>query len=296
MILRCIKVRSFGGIRSFEADIYADVVTVFGRMGEMLMAAVRVLCGVPLTKTERRWLREDTVLEAELHGKRAYRVRLEGRELRMTVTDLATGADCTEDYRRATSRCEEECATYVFSRRSRDRYREQLYRYLEALPSASSDGLGVTEAFHRYTRRFVHGFSEEPLRPDKPYVLGLREDGRFAVCRREDPWHETVTLSETEAVLFSFLCYLHLVRFWKELRHTVDLHRESMPLIVEDFAEYIDESVPLLPYLHRLRRETRQMLLCLPRAQDAARLADWPSVQRVGADAETKDRLSRIRV
>lgn len=281
MILRRLKIRSFGCIRSFEADVYADVVAVFGRAGEVLAGAVRVLCGVPLLPKERRWLCEDTLLEAELHGKRAYRVRLRGCALTMTVTDLEDGSDCTESYRRATARCDEECASYVFSRRSYTRYPRQLNRYLSAPSADSTDGLGRTAAFHRYTRWFVRAYTVEPLRPDKPYMLELRDNGCFAVFQRDDPRREAVTLSETEEVLFAFLCFLHLFRFWKDLRQMVDLHRESMPLIVEDLAEYADESVPLLPYLHRLRRETKQMLLCLSCERDATRIADWPAVQTI---------------
>ncbi len=281
MILRHLCIRAFGDVEQFEADVYADVVAVFGRRGEVLTAAVQALCGVPLSARERRWARADTVLEAVLHGKGCYRVRLSGEALTPTVTDLRDGSDCTEAYRRATRRCEEECASFVFSRRARSRYPHQLGRYLRSPPARTTDGLGRTEAFHRFARYFIRSFEAERLRQDKSLMLELDENGCFAVRHGERSQDVTSMLSETETVLFSFLCFLHLYRFWETVREAVDLHRETMPLIIRDFAEYVDAAVPLVPYLHRLRRETKQMLLLLPCEADASRLDNWPSVQTI---------------
>ena len=114
-------------------------------------------------------------------------------------------------------------------------YHTRLQQYLEhpqgfaartALPN-STISLSMTKTFRSYLRQYIRNFQPEPLLPGNELWLHLERDGRFSL--RLGPNGEEVNdFSESDFFIFQYLCFLHIRRFWDELRK----HYSPKPLCV----------------------------------------------------------------
>ena len=132
---------------------------------------------------------------------------------------------------------------------------EKFYRDGEF--SEITDGMGTTRFFRACLNNFIRHFKPEQLVANKEFTILLRENGSFTVEHSGFPG-EQVTLSETESTIFHYLCFLHVNAFWREIECIRDIHHTEWPLFVMDFADHIEHSVDISPWIQRTLSLNRQ--------------------------------------
>lgn len=107
-------------------------------------------------------------------------------------------------------------------------------------------GDGETETFRQYLRTYIRNFRPRPFLKDKSLRINLRRDGEFFATEKKgrDP-----SMSKEEETIFQYLCYLYVFAFWEGFEKMRDIHYESMPMVIQDFAkelrdkEYFNELI-----------------------------------------------------
>ena len=179
----------------------------------------------------------------------------------------------TEEERRAAfhvSMEEEECSYFV---NRYDYYRyvpfaeldysKKLAEYQKALQeenrqefSERTDGAETTQTFRRELKKFCYGFLPQPIRIEKQLLLMMDEDGSFLtkdVQTRMD-------LSATEEILFQYLCFLEVNRFWSEVQKLMG-RTAKKPLFISALPDHIDFCVDLTQLLEQTLELNRQVFL-----------------------------------
>ena len=122
-------------------------------------------------------------------------------------------------------------------------YHTRLQQYLEyphgfaaktTLPK-SKVSLSTTKTFRCYLRRFIRNFQPEPLLPGHDLWLHLEKSGRFSL-RLGENGEEITDFSEGDFCVFQYLCFLHIRRFWDDVRKCCSVSTATIPLIVRDFS------------------------------------------------------------
>jgi hypothetical protein len=211
----------------------------------------------------------DTRIEATvLLAEKEYRVLAtpdnKGR-FKLFCQDLS-GKDVTSEYLYSTTHTYEQDLSDVFSGDEEEillnflKYANEDLYYAKGELSRYTDGLSNIKAFRRYLREFIEGFEPELLRDGKGYEIVLRKDGRYAVRCRTNGLRSNM-LSESERVMFKFLCFLRTAEFWHGFEEIRDLHSVKKPLLISGFLEKLDESIDVRELFNRTEKLKRQTIL-----------------------------------
>ena len=126
--------------------------------------------------------------------------------------------------------------------------------------AARTDGFSKLKFFRAYLRTFLKNFQGERICADKSYELVLKSDGRYAVSHSAGG-DSAPLLSESEELLFRYLCFLHTAEFWQGFEELRNLHGVKKPLIVKDFLSRLDESIDRKDLLKRTEGLRRQVII-----------------------------------
>ena len=107
-------------------------------------------------------------------------------------------------------------------------------------PSNSHTHLSTTKTFRCCLQRFIRRFQPEPLWPDHDRWLHLEPNGRFSL-RLGENGEEVTNVSEGDFFAFQFTCFLHLRRFWSEVRMRYRYPSATLPILMPNFPERSDE-------------------------------------------------------
>lgn len=124
----------------------------------------------------------------------------------------------------------------------------------------STISLSVTKTFRHYLRRFIRTFRPEKLLPDKNLWLQLAKDGRFLITRGKNG-SEVCDLSETDALVFQYICFLQLRRFWNQIRRRSRYPAPILPVLIWDFSDRLDESVDYNALMERALEVSGQVIV-----------------------------------
>lgn len=108
--------------------------------------------------------------------------------------------------------------------------------------------LSTTKTFRCYLRRFIRNFQPEPLLPNHNLWLHIEQSGRFSL-RLGEKGEEITDFSEADFYIFQYLCFLHMRRFWNDLRNR---HSAGMlPVLIQDFSDRLDGNIDYEALLQR---------------------------------------------
>ena len=68
-------------------------------------------------------------------------------------------------------------------------------------------------------------------------------------------------LSESDAVLFEYMCYLDINQFWKEIEDIRDFNHTFWPLFINELCERTDEAITLTGYVNKALSLNRQVFI-----------------------------------
>jgi hypothetical protein len=119
--------------------------------------------------------------------------------------------------------------------------------------------LSNLKAFRAYLRYFIAHFQPELIREGKQYEIVLGSSGSYDVRHKNDNG-TSVCLSESEQILFRYLCFLRTAEFWYGFEEIRNLHGVKKPLIIKDFWERLDESIDTSDIIGRTVKLGRQVV------------------------------------
>ena len=122
--------------------------------------------------------------------------------------------------------------------------------------SERTDGAGTTHVFRRELKNFCEVFLPKPIRIEKRLWLTMDEDGGLlSKNARADR-----IFSETEKVLFQYLCFLEVNRFWNDVQKAMG-RTVQKPLFISALPDHIDDCVDLTELLGQTLESGRQVFL-----------------------------------
>ena len=277
MNIRKLKIEHFGSIQCFEAVFHSDLIVLCGVYSDQVALAIKFLIGGRLSKRVVGLFSQATRLYAEVECDDVYCVEIAAQKsaaLHYVVYKHSDRSDCTDEYLGLIKQSPEEEFFNSFSALEKCNYPYRLKQYKDIekyYPDNKfdelTDGVGKTRVFRAALNRFIRDFKPEKLRADKEYWLTLNEKGEFQVVHPSFGANESPALSETEVVLYRYLCFLHLSEFWSEVERIRNINHVNKPLIISDFIERVDHTVDLTPYIERTQMLDRQLFLVFPCAE-----------------------------
>lgn len=142
-------------------------------------------------------------------------------------------------------------------------YSKKLAEYRKALQeenrqefSERTDGAGTTHTFRRELKKFCYGFLPRPIRIEKHLLLTMDEDGAFLAKDVQS----RMDLSTTEEILFQYLCFSEVNRFWSEVRKIIG-RTVKKPLFISALPDHIDLCVDFASLLEQTLELNRQVFL-----------------------------------
>jgi hypothetical protein len=174
--------------------------------------------------------------------------------------------DVTGEYLYLTGHCAEQDGADVFEGTSKNmplrflQYaNEELYFARDELYKRTGE-MSNLKVFRSYLKQFINQFQPEVVREGKQYEIILKSDGRYGVRHKND-CGMPVYLSESEQLMFRYLCFLKTLEFWSGFEEMRNLHCVCKPLIIKNFLERLDESVDIQGLLERSRGLKRQIIM-----------------------------------
>ena len=252
MILKSILIQNLGSIAYFSKGLSHGLNIIDTTDREELLYAIRLIFNHKTTPPPSFSVGVDTRIEAEvLLEEKEYRViaSLDHEErLKLSCLD-ASGTDVTSEYLYLTCHTTEHDISDIFY--GEDRLFPRLIK---------DKSLSNIKAFRRYLRDFLYNFEPELLRRGKDYEIFLKKNGRYAVRHRSDG-SVTNALSESERVLFRYLCFLRTAEFWAGFEALRNMHGIKKPLLISGFLERLDESIDVSELLFRTEKLQRQTIV-----------------------------------
>lgn len=168
-----------------------------------------------------------------------------------------------EPYLDIVSHCPEEDDLCVYCRR-RHILSNRLQSYLDPESDLqkreqfyASKGYTETRIFREYVYSYIESFLPRPLCRGKPYLFELDKEGTFFVSLHGEKLEH---LSENEKTLFSYFCFFYTADFWAKLERIRNMHHKKKPLLIKDFAEFLDESTDTKEIIEEAENLNRQVI------------------------------------
>lgn len=269
MILKNLTVQNLGRITHFSHKFEEGTNVVGDYRRDELSFSIRLIFNHKIPPPPNISVGVDTRIEATvLLAEKEYRVLAtpDNKErFKLFCQDLS-GKDVTSEYLYSTTHTYEQDLSDVFTGDEEEillnflKYANEDLYYAKGELSRYTDGLSNIKAFRRYLRKFIEGFEPELLREGKSYEIFLSENGRYEVrCKKSGL--VTSALSESERVMFKFLCFLRTAEFWQGFEELRNLHSVKKPMLISGFLEKLDESIDTRELFHRAKKLKRQTIL-----------------------------------
>jgi hypothetical protein len=268
MILKRILICGMGDIDTFKAELTEGINLIKSRYAEEISCAIRLCLNHKISPLPMRGAGGEIKIEADVSvsGKDFFVLvrKTGGGELSLLAFN-ERGCEATEEYLYLTSHCLEHDESNVFSGVARGvdgllSYLDEEKYYLPGELCKRTDGNSSLAAFRTYLRDYVKEFKTDRIREGKRYELFLTRNGRYSV-RYVDGEGMPVHLSESESLLFKFLCFLKTAEFWRGFEEIRNLHGVKKPLLVTNFLERLDDSIDTRELLERAVAQNRQLII-----------------------------------
>lgn len=133
-------------------------------------------------------------------------------------------------------------------------YKDFEYFYSKKRFSRETNGACLSRTFRAKLAEYICNFKRQKLNPNKNFYMRINEKGEFYA-------EGNPNLSESEANLFDFLCFLNIIEFWESFKEIKDFNHIKKPIIITELFEMIDEAIPRDFIIERLKQLNRQIFL-----------------------------------
>lgn len=240
---------NIGDIEFFKADFNESINHIKTKNADTLAYALGYITNnIPLCREFPTHLFSQTRIYAELLLDKDY------------VFDTSEKSD-TKDVFALFSRCYEEDSFCYYKNEKFDdnpirlsKYKDHEFFYPHKNLSRLTNGSCISRVFRAYLNNYIKNFKPQRLNPNKKIFIDISAYGDFFV-------KDKLFLSASESALFDFFCFLNIVEFWEGFSLIKNFNRIKKPLIITDFFERIDKSIPKSHIIKRLDSLERQIFI-----------------------------------
>ena len=247
MYIKEIYIDNFGKLTSTTFGFDNSINTIKTMHGAELTDALELVLG---NKTDSRFLNSKTIIKATVNIEKTYYVEIKSKKLQAFDEN---GTNCTEDYLHLISHHIEQNDASCFKNFKSKNFPHRLLKYKNTEKYYSGNefatvtgGLGETKTFRSYLNSYIKNFESSQLIHGKEYHLMLNENGEFYVLKDND---KDIPLSESENMVYHFMSFIHLAKFWADIERMRDINHPLKPLIIPLFLEMLDENIDVSAFL-----------------------------------------------
>lgn len=270
MVLKNLTVINLGSVKQAEYDLEEGLNLLESRAADEIASAIRLVFNHGYLSLPEYWVRGGTLIDARVEeGQEIYRltVRPSGKLGRLRLRAYnGMGEEVTGKYKYLSAHCAEQDLCDLFDGSGGElplrllQYANEDMYYRTNELSRLTGGLSELRAFRAYLHEFINRSEPELIREGKKYEIFLKKNGRYAL-KYKSAQGGVMTLSESERVLFRYLCFLRTAEFWRGFEEIRNLHSVKKPLIVKNFLDRLDESIDLRRLLQRTSELDRQVII-----------------------------------
>jgi hypothetical protein len=271
MILQKITIVNLGAIEHFTRDFVDDVnLLKTGNTNEISYAVQVILNHKDIPPLPRTAVREDTQIEAILSiAKKKYNIIVQPDKVKRVFSLHAYDEqqrDVTTEYLYLTDHCAEQDSADVFVGTEREmplrflQYANEEVYFPQNELHRLTGKMSSLKTFRAYLKQFIKQFEPQVIREGKLYEFILKSDGRYGVRYKNDDGMP-VCLSESEQILFRYLCFIKTLEFWRGFEELRNFHGLQKPILVENLLERIDQSIDVQNLIKRTAEFNRQMII-----------------------------------
>lgn len=263
MYITKLSIKNYGNI-AFETILFEEQATIVtADFCDEIVAALKLILGY---SNKVHYLRKSSIIKAEFIADSNITVKYFGGELKAYNQQ---DEDITEDYLNIISHNSEEDSLNVFHHFKKQKYPHRLLKYKDVDKYYGmhdfrniTDGYGTTRSFRAFLNDYIKNFEPIRINKDKEYFIQLLPSGEFIVKYGD----ESITphLSESESLLYHYICFLCLADFWSRAESIRNINRVDKPIIVSDFLERIDDCISLSDVMERTLQLERQVIIIAP--------------------------------
>ena len=260
LTLKRLSYEHMGPVSLWQKEFCQQLVILQDRHAAITGCVLRLVAGV-LSACDHLCSKNSRVEAAVEIGDRTYQILILFPETPPTfhVSDEA-GRDRTLWYLQTVAHPEEIQKLSYFESSPLYTHRLQQYRACPHDFRDTTADMSMTQTFRTHLRQFIRRFRAHPLQPEKDLWLCLERNGRFTL-RRDFSGDELPCLSETEAHLFRYYCFLHLLDFWSGMEILRNHQEVHLPVLIQGFINRLDEAVAQNPLYDALPISRRQVIV-----------------------------------
>lgn len=263
MYITKLSIKNYGNI-AFETILFEEQATIVtADFCDEIVSALKIILGY---SSKSSYLRKTSSIKAECVADSLIRVEYSGATLKALNEN---DEDITEYYLNLISHNTEEDSLNIFQHFKKQKYPHRLLKYKDVDKYYGmhdfrniTDGYGTTRSFRAFLNDYIKNFEPIRINKDKEYFIQLLPSGEFIVKYGD----ESITphLSESESLLYHYICFLCLADFWSRAESIRNINRVDKPIIVSDFLERIDDCISLSDVMERTLQLERQVIIIAP--------------------------------
>lgn len=263
MYIAKLSIKNYGNI-AFETILFEEQTTIVtADFCDEIVSALKMILGY---NSKSPYLRKTSSIKAECVADSLIRVEYSGGTLKALNENNEA---ITEYYLNLISHNTEEDSLNVFNHFKKQKYPHRLLKYKDVDKYYGmhdfgniTHGYGTTRSFRAFLNDYIKNFEPIRINKDKEYFIQLLPSGEFIV--KYGYVSITPHLSESELVLYHYICFLCLADFWSHAESIRNINRIDKPIIVSDFLERIDDSINLSDIMERTLQLERQVIIITP--------------------------------
>ena len=270
MIIKRITMEDFENIPHFESSFDSRLAVLPLGMENTVLKAIGIILKSDLLAGDKIYASENMLIQAEISVDECNfmitATKSEDNDGFNIVVEDQYGNTCTDFYDVISQSTEEENLSYfafdqknLFSERYKQ-YKDTEKYYSKDSFSKLTNGIGNTRLFRSCLSSHIKEYNESNTDNENCWQSVIKESGEV-VLNRPSPCLDRNDLSESDAVLFEYLCYLDINQFWKEIEDVRDFNHTFWPLFIHELCARTDEATVLTGYVNKALSLNRQVFI-----------------------------------
>ena len=270
MVIKRIRIDDFENIPHFESTFDSRLAVLPPGIEYTLLKAIGIILKSDLLAGDKIYASEKTLIQAEIAVDECNFIitatKQNDNDGFTIVVEDQFGNTCTDFYDVISQSTEEENLSYfaldrknLFSERYKH-YKDTEKYYSKGSFSKLTNGIGNTRLFRSCLSNHIKEYNESNKDNENNWQPVIKESGEV-VLNSPSSCFDQNCLSESDAVLFEYMCYLDINRFWKEIEDIRDFNHTFWPLFINELCERTDEAITLTGYVNKALSLNRQVFV-----------------------------------
>ena len=270
MVIKRITIEDFENIPHFESSFDSRLAVLPPGIENTVLKAIGIILKSDLLAGDKIYASEKTLIQAEIAVDECNFIitatKSEGNNGFNIAVEDQYGNTCTDFYDVISQSTEEENLSYfafdpknLFSERYKQ-YKDTEKYYSKDSFSKLTNGIGNTRLFRSCLSSHIKEYNESNKDKENFYQSVIKESGEV-VLNSPSSCLDGNDLRESDAVLFEYMCYLDINRFWKEIEDVRDFNHTFWPLFINELCERTGEATTLKDYVNKALLLNRQVFV-----------------------------------